>query len=44
MEMNREKLVERFVRYTTFDTQSDNQNSQCPSTSGQMANNDYRRL
>ena len=36
MEMNREKLVERFVRYTTFDTQSDNQNSQCPSTSGQM--------
>jgi tripeptide aminopeptidase len=37
MEMNREKLIERFVRYTTFDTQSNSQNSLCPSTPGQMA-------
>lgn len=36
MEIKREKLVERFIRYTTFDTQSDSGNSQCPSTPGQM--------
>ncbi|GMA98020.1 peptidase T [Pelosinus sp. IPA-1] len=36
MEIKREKLVERFMRYTTFDTQSDGGNSQCPSTPGQM--------
>ena len=36
MKMNREKLVERFIRYTTFDTQSDSKNNQCPSTPGQM--------
>ncbi|WP_371368335.1 Peptidase T [Sporomusa rhizae] len=36
MEINKEKLVERFIRYTSFDTQSDSKNSQCPSTQGQM--------
>lgn len=35
MEINRENLVERFIRYTAFDTQSDSKNSQCPSTPGQ---------
>ncbi len=36
MELNKENLVERFIRYTSFDTQSDSKNSQCPSTQGQM--------
>lgn len=35
MNITTEKLVERFIRYATFDTQSNSQNSQCPSTSGQ---------
>ena len=36
MEMTKELVRERFVRYATFDTQSDSENSQCPSTPGQM--------
>lgn len=35
MEINKGKLVERFIRYTTFGTQSDSKNTQCPSTPGQ---------
>ncbi|WP_394251610.1 peptidase T [Vibrio profundi] len=31
-----DKLVERFLRYVTFDTQSDPSNQQCPSSSGQL--------
>lgn len=36
MEENKEKCIQRFIRYTAFNTQSDEGNSQCPSTSGQM--------
>lgn len=36
MEMNKELVMERFVRYATFDTESNGDNSQCPSTPGQM--------
>ncbi|MGL6014985.1 MAG: peptidase T [Selenomonadaceae bacterium] len=35
MKLNAEKMVERFIRYATFDTQSDASNSACPSTDGQ---------
>ena len=35
MDINQENLVERFIRYTTFGTQSNGKNTQCPSTSGQ---------
>lgn len=35
MKLNTEKMVERFIRYATFDTQSDASNSACPSTDGQ---------
>ncbi|MDN3702405.1 peptidase T [Vibrio artabrorum] len=31
-----EKLVERFLNYVTFDTQSDPSNQQCPSSPGQI--------
>ncbi|WP_261905157.1 peptidase T [Vibrio fortis] len=31
-----EQLVERFLKYVTFDTQSNPSNAQCPSSSGQM--------
>lgn len=30
------KLIDRFLHYVTFDTQSDGANTACPSTSGQM--------
>lgn len=36
MEMTKELVMERFVRYATFDTESNGDNSQCPSTPGQM--------
>ena len=36
MEMTKELVMERFVRYATFDTESNSDNSQCPSTPGQM--------
>lgn len=36
MESNTEKLVQRFIKYASFNTQSDGENNQCPSTSGQM--------
>lgn len=36
MDINQENLVERFIRYTTFGTQSDGKSVQCPSTPGQM--------
>jgi tripeptide aminopeptidase len=35
MELNKGMIMERFVRYATFDTQSNEENSQCPSTAGQ---------
>lgn len=35
LEWNKEKLIERFVRYAAFDTQSDGEKPQCPSTVGQ---------
>lgn len=41
MEMNRDKLVERFIKYTTFDTQSDSKNEHYPSTPGQKALANY---
>lgn len=31
-----DKLVQRFLRYVTFDTQSNPDNAQCPSSEGQM--------
>lgn len=31
-----EQLVERFLKYVTYDTQSNPSNAQCPSSSGQM--------
>ncbi len=36
MESNKEKLVQRFIKYASFNTQSDGESNQCPSTSGQM--------
>lgn len=36
MESNKEKLVQRFIEYAGFNTQSDGEQSQCPSTRGQM--------
>ncbi|MDF2634049.1 MAG: Peptidase [Pelosinus sp.] len=36
MEKNKEKLVQRFIKYAGFNTQSDGESSQCPSTKGQM--------
>jgi tripeptide aminopeptidase len=36
MERNKEKLVQRFIKYAGFNTQSDGERSQCPSTIGQM--------
>jgi len=36
MEMNKEVVMERFIRYVTFDTQSNDENSSCPSTPGQV--------
>lgn len=34
--MKKDIVMERFTRYVTFDTQSNDENSQCPSTAGQM--------
>ncbi len=36
MEKNKDKCIERFIKYAGFNTQSDGENSQCPSTPGQM--------
>jgi tripeptide aminopeptidase len=36
MEKNKEKCIDRFIKYTGFNTQSDGANSQSPSTPGQM--------
>lgn len=36
MEKNKDKCIERFIKYAGFNTQSDEENSQCPSTPGQM--------
>lgn len=34
-------IVERFIKYTAFDTQSNGQNKQCPSTPGQLVLANY---
>lgn len=36
MKMNQEVVMERFIRYATFDTQSNSEENNCPSTPGQM--------